>query len=182
VDRTNAERQRRYIANLKAAAAQVQDSASLRQENAALRQENTALKQEQQRAMAKAARQEGLAMKALMAAVTKPNGGVVGFLDANLEFHEAECPPPYRLLIPHWVPPEAQPAIAEMWKDTLPDKEVRMALKRLATDKKMEGGVWEKLRNVKGAAEIVPSAIEAFERSALLRPPSQSKQREALQR
>jgi hypothetical protein len=32
-------------------------------------------------------------MKALKAAMTKPNGGVVGFYDANLEFHEAECPP-----------------------------------------------------------------------------------------
>jgi hypothetical protein len=181
VDRTNAERQRRYIANLKAAAAQVQGSASVRQENAALRQQITALKQEQQRAMAKAARQEGLATKALKAAVTKPNG-VVGFLDANLEFHEAGCPPPYPLVIPSWVPPEARPAIAEMWKDTLPDKEVRTALKRLATDKKMDDDVWKKLRNVKGVAEIVPSAIEALVRSALLRSPPQSKRREALQR
>jgi len=47
----------------------------------------------QQRPMATAARQEGLAMTALKAAMTKPNDGVVGFHDANFEYHEAARPP-----------------------------------------------------------------------------------------
>jgi hypothetical protein len=152
----------------------------------------TALRQEkrqkvavlEQRAMAKAAQQEGLGIKAQKAAMTKPNGGVVGFHDANLEFHEADCPPPYRLLMP-LVPAEAQPAIAEMWKGTLPDKEVRMALKRLAIDGKMRR-VWKELqkllRDRQEITEIIPSAIEALVMSALLRPPPQLKRHEALQR
>jgi hypothetical protein len=50
VDRTNAERQRRHRAKLKAAAkqAQVQDIIGLRQENFALRRQNAALKQQAQ--------------------------------------------------------------------------------------------------------------------------------------
>jgi hypothetical protein len=92
VDRSNAERQRRHIGKLKAAA---EDCIRLRQENAALQQKVTVLEQKlgQQRAITKAPRPEGLAMKALKAPMTKPNGRVVGFDDANLEFHETDCPP-----------------------------------------------------------------------------------------
>jgi hypothetical protein len=169
VDRTNAERQRRYIAKLK----------GREQETIALRQKVTMLKQElaQQRAMAK----EGLRMKALKAAPIKLNGGVVGFHDANLEFHEALCLPSHPLPILSWVLEEAQPAIEELWKAALPDKEVRTALERLATDRRMRG-VWQKLRDVEGVAQIIPLAIEAFTMFALLRPPPQSKRREAWQR
>src|SRR5262249_10238249 len=41
----------------------------------------------------------------------------------------------------------------EKWEETLPDKEVRMALERLATNRRKMDGVWKKLRNVKGVAE-----------------------------
>ena len=98
---TDAERHRRYIARLTAAArqAQAQDSAGLRQENTALRQKVAVLEQElaRQRAIAKPRQQEGLGMKALKAATTKPNGGVIGWHDENFEFHEALCPPPHPL-------------------------------------------------------------------------------------
>ena len=119
MDRTNAERQRRYIAKLKAAATHAQapqalvkwvkrkwpsppfpvevtsQITELWQENAALRRKVTVLEQAlaQQRPMTTAARQEGLAMTALKAAMTKPNDGVVGFHDANFEYHEAARPP-----------------------------------------------------------------------------------------
>jgi hypothetical protein len=110
-----------------------------------LRQQNTALKQEvaRLRATAQAARPEGFAMKALKAAMAKTDAGIVGYHDANFEFHEAGSPPPYPLR-PR-VPAEARPAILEMWEDTLPDKEVREALERLATDDKMKmhRGVWK---------------------------------------
>jgi Glyoxalase superfamily protein len=110
MDSTNAERQRRYRVTRKAAAA---DSASLRQENTALRQQITDLKQElaQQQAKAKAARPEGLAIKAMKAAMTKPNGGVVGFHDANFEFHEALSLAPHPLTFLPWVPEEARPIL-----------------------------------------------------------------------
>jgi len=183
---TPAERQRRHRAKsdvtkpaatgLKALQAQAQDSTGLRQEITGLRQEVTALKQElAQQQVAKSARQEGLAMKALKAATTKRNGVVVGFHDANFEFHEAECPPPYPLPRRPFVPEEARSAMEKKWEETLPDKDVRAALERLATSRR----VWGKLRNVKGVAEIIPSAIEALEMFPLRRPRPQSKRREA---
>jgi hypothetical protein len=164
-----------------------QENTELRQENAALRQKVTVLEQElaqQQRVMAKAAQQEGFAMKATRAAITKPDSGFVGSYDENFEFHEFLSPPPPYPLSILYAPEEARPAIKKIWEETLPDKEVRMALKRLATDGKMRG-VWEELRNVKyvaDVAEIIPSAIDALEMFQALRPPPQSKQREAWQR
>jgi hypothetical protein len=68
-----------------------------------------------------------------------------------------------------------------MWKNPSLDKDVRAALERLATNGKMRRGVWEKLRNVKGVAEIIPWAIEALIMFPLLRPPPQSKRRKAWQ-
>jgi hypothetical protein len=184
---TSTERSRRYRAKLKAAAtqaqAQAQDSTGLQRKNAALRRKITVREQElaQQRAMAK---QEGLGMKATRAAMTKPNGGFVGVLDENFEFHEFLSPPPNPLSIPSWVPEEARPAIKKKWEETLPDEEIRMALKRLATDGRMRR-VWEKLRKVKGVAdvaEIIPWAIEAIVMFPVLRRPPQSKRREEWER
>ena len=164
-----------------------QENTALRKENTALRQKVTVLKQEpaQQRTVAKVAQQEGLGMKVLRAAMTKPNGGFVGFYDENFEFHEFLSPPPDPLSIPPWVPKEARPAIKKMWEETLPDKDVRAALERLATDDKMRRGVWGKLRKVKGVAdvaEIIPSAIEALIRFPLQRLPPQSNRRKAWER
>lgn len=173
MDRTNAERQRRYRAKRKAAFADI----------TSLRQKIAMLEQELAQATAKARRQQGLGIKALKAAPTKPNAGIVGSWDRNFELHEAFPPPPHRLVIPIWVPAEAQPAIEAKWEDTSLDKETRAVLERLATDGDMRRSVWEKLPPDKqGIAEIIPSAIEAFAMFALLRPPPQSKRREALQR
>lgn len=161
------------------------DMIALWQEIGSLRRKVTLLEQEraQPRPMAKAARQEGLAMKASKAALTKPNGGVVGIYDPKLdEYYEADSPPPGPLQFRWWFPSEARPKIEMMWEDTLPDKEVRMALGRLVTDPRMRP-VWkEKLRNVKGVEEIIPEAIDALKEFALARPPPQSKRREARQR
>jgi hypothetical protein len=159
---------------------------ALRQENTRLRQKVTVLEQElaQQRSMAKPVQQEGLGMKALRAAMNKPNGGWVFYDENRREFRDALSPPPDPLSIPFWVLKEAQPAIAEMWEKTLPDDEVRMALKRLATDGRMRR-VWEKLRKVKNVAdvaEIIPWAIDVIVMFPPLRLPPQSKRREALQR
>jgi hypothetical protein len=146
---------------------------ALRQENAALRQKITVLEQElarQQRAMAKPAQQEGLGMKALREAVNKPNGGYVFYDDETREFNDGLSPRPDPLSIPPWVPKKARPEIEMMWDKTLPDKDVRAALKRLVTDGKMRG-VWKELCNVKyvaDIAEIIPWAIEAIEMFALL--------------
>lgn len=202
---SNAERQRRYIARLKAAATRARaprhlakwierkwpsrlfppevtsQITELYQENAALRRKVAVLEQmlAQQQPMAKAVRQEGLAMTARAAAMTKPNGGVVGFYDPKLdEYYEAGCPPQYPLPKQPWIPAEAWPVIALLWEDTLPDKEVRMALERLV----MHRGVWEKLQkllhNRQGIAEIIPLAIRALWMFAVLRRPPQSNRRE----
>jgi hypothetical protein len=139
----------------------------------------------QQRVVAKPAQQEGLVMKAQRAAMTKPSGWV-SYDENRREFHDAVSPPPPDpLSIPPWVPEDARPRIKKKWEETLPDDEVRMALKRLATDDRMRRGVWEKLRKVKdveGVAEIIPSAIEALVKFPVARLPPQSKRREALQR
>jgi hypothetical protein len=175
---TSTERSRRYLAKLKAAATQAQDNTGLRQEITALRRELA-----QQRAMAKAAQQEGLALKALKAALTKPNGGFVFYDDETREFHDGLSRRPYRLSI-LYAPEEARPAIKKMWEGTLPDKDVRAALERLATTHRMRG-VWEKLRDMKNVAEIIPLAIKAliaFPVLRVLRPPPQSKRREAWER
>ena len=172
---TSTQRSRRYRAKLKAAATQAQDNTGLRQEITALRRELA-----QQRAMAKAAQQEGLALKALKAALTKPNGGFVFYDDETREFHDGLSRRPYRLSI-LYAPEEARPAIKKMWEGTLPDKDVRAALERLATHDKMRG-VWKKLANVNGVAEIIPLAIEALIMFPVLRPPPQSKRREAWER
>jgi hypothetical protein len=155
---------------------------ALRQENTGLRQKVTVLEQElaQQRAMAKTAQQEGLALKALKATLTKPNGGFVFYDDETREFHDGLSRRPYPLSIPSWVPKEARPEIERMWDATLPDKDVRAALKRLVTTKdKMHDGVWEKLRDVKDVAQIIPLAMEALIMFPVLRPYPQSKWRDS---
>jgi hypothetical protein len=181
---TSTERSRRYRTKLKAAAtqAQAQDSTGLRQENAALRQKITVLEQElaRQRAMANAAQQEGLALKALKRAMDKPCAGYEFYDNETREFHDALSRRPYPLTI-LWAPEEARPAIKKMWEGTLPDKDVRAALERLATDPRMRG-VWQKLANVNGVAEIIPLAIEALIMFPVLRPSPQSKRREAWER
>jgi hypothetical protein len=180
---TSTERSRRYRAKLKAAAqAQAQDSNGLQRENTALRQKVTVLERDlaQQRAMAKAAQQEGLALKALKAAMNKPCGGYEFYDNETREFHDALSRRLYPLSI-LYAPEEARPAIKKMWEGTLPDKDVRAALERLATHDKMRG-VWKKLANVNGVAEIIPLAIEALIMFPVLRPPPQSKRREAWER
>jgi hypothetical protein len=138
----------------------------------------------EQQAKAKAARPEGLAVKAMKAALTKPNGGVVGFHDANFEFHEALSLPPHPLSFPPWVPEEAR-LFKTMWDGALPNKEIRAALKRLATDRRMRK-VWEKLKKLLpdwlGMTEIIQAAIDALFMPLLLRPRPHPKRREAMEK
>jgi hypothetical protein len=174
VDRTNAERQRRHIGKLKAAA---EDSIRLRQENTALRQKVTALEQElaQQGATAKTSLgMVGLGMEALQAARTKGSIGVAR-VGIGEEAATTEAP---RLQIPPWVPQEERQAIEETWK--LPffdfDENARKALKRLVTDDRMRD-----LRK-KLPEGAIASAIYALGIFPLLRPKPPSRKRAARQR
>jgi hypothetical protein len=167
VDRTNAERQRRYVRKLKARAAQAkaQDITGLRQENVALRQENVALRQriavlEQEPAQAQATAKprqqqaadgpsgkiERLGMEALQSAMAK----------ANEALRPAHWP-----RIPPWVSAPARQSIEEERELPGLDEDAREALNRLTTDRKMQTKVWEKLPP-EVAEFIIPLAIYAF--------------------
>lgn len=116
---TDAERHRRYMARLRAAATQAQGSTGLRQKvtvlEQALAQQVTTAKPRQQAADVPS----GLGMEALQAASTKASPGVVGIgLDA-LEAAKTKAPP---LQIPPWVlDEEERQAIEETWKSPLFD-------------------------------------------------------------
>jgi hypothetical protein len=179
VDRTNAERQRRYRANRKAAAA---DNTVLRQQITALQQKVTMLEQAlaQQGATPKPRQQaadvpSGLGMEALQAASTKASPGVVGIgLDA-LEAAKTKPPP---LQIQPWVPEEERQAIKETWESPFFDfdENTRARVRRLVEDERMED-LWKNLPE--GAFS---SAIYALGIFPLLRPPPQSKRGEPLRR
>ena len=147
---TGAERQRRYIAPLKAAAtqAQAQGSTGLRQGDTALRQKVAMPEQElaQQRAMPKAARQ------------AVPNGKI-----AQAEAQKNQAPPPtHRLEIRDGTPKEAEQAIKAVW-ERLDDKH-RPLLLRFATYPVMLSEVWPKLPADKQILEqVLLSAIVAWE-------------------
>jgi hypothetical protein len=109
-----------------------------------LRQKVTELEQElaQRPATAKAARPEGLAMKALKAAMTKPDTGVVGFYDASLEFHEGDCPPPY---------PLSMQVNQELVNDV--DKRIRASNKLLDTQQQNLGRVFAVIDDITSGDE-----------------------------
>jgi hypothetical protein len=179
VDRTNAERQRRYRANRKAAAA---DNTVLRQQITALQQKVTMLEQAlaQQGATPKPRQQaadvpSGLGMEAQQAASTKASPGVVGIgLDA-LEAAKTKPPP---LQIQPWVPEEERQAIKETWESPFFDfdEHTRARVRRLVEDERMED-LWKNLPE--GAFSLAIYALGIF---PLLRPPPQSKRGEPLRR
>lgn len=140
MDGTNAERQRRHRAKLKAAAAQ--DDTGLKREISALQLEVTVLREElaRQRAAAKKITIKqadkaptSVVMEALLAARTKASIGVVsiGIEEQTVTTEEPQIQP--------WFSEEEQQAIKEAWKSPFYgfDKDLRAALKRLATDDRM---------------------------------------------
>jgi hypothetical protein len=164
VDRTNAERQRRYVRKLKAEATQakVQDITGLRQENVALRQENVALRQriavlEQEPAQAQATakpRQQRAADGASEKIET-----TMAKAKANEALRPAHWP-----TIPPWVPAPARHSIVEERKRPGLDEDAREALNRLTIHPKMKTDVWKELKELppEVAEFIIPLAIYAF--------------------
>jgi hypothetical protein len=177
VDRTNAERQRRYRVNRKAAAA---DSTSLLRENTALRQRVTALEQElaQQRTVAKPGLSAAEVPNGKIAKLWKDKG--IKREGLGMEAPEAakarteRCPAHRR-----WVPSEAWRVIEKAWEYPYLDDRCRAALRRFATDPAMRE-VWQKLPpEPEGLAEaVIGLALYALVIFPLLRPRPRSKKSE----
>jgi hypothetical protein len=189
VDRTNAERQRRYMAKLKSAATQAhaQDSTGLLQENTALRRKVTALERKVTVLEQELAQQRAMAKRFLgNRAAGVPSGKIERVSGRGIALHFPTArpwPPPDpapRLLIPKWVPERARQAIKKEWKFAFLNENVREALKRLATDRRMRK-VWEKLSDPDGIglAEylIIPAAVYALGSFPLRRQKPRSRNR-----
>jgi hypothetical protein len=159
---------------------------ALQQENTALRQKLTALEQElaQQRAMAQPGQQ----------AADLPYGKIVKARAALPEYYSAlrlpalrprpwaPDPAPPLPVFEDWVPQEARQAIEEWWKLPFLDENVREMLERLATDDRMDTGVWQN-RHVKGVTKFIISyAVLAFAIPPTRRPKPVSTKRADRQR